>query len=162
MIRNFQSAIRLQISKFDITMQTFEYLCQVKNSLDLSNLKWNTSIKRIFAWFVGSYLWFLKSSSDLGSSQRKSHVSGVGSSDGVHSKTTSLVGGGGKSSLGVNISDRNTRSSTHFDDNNNGHIVWSRQPGSENVDLRSVVVQIKHFTAVGEDWLNERQKEMEV
>lgn len=50
-----------------------------------------------------THLHTVKGGSDLGSTKRKTHVSGVSGSDGVHGKTTGLVSGSGKSSLGVNI-----------------------------------------------------------
>jgi hypothetical protein len=44
-----------------------------------------------------------KSGANLGGSKRKTHVTRVSGSDGVHGKPTSLVGGSGKGSLGVDI-----------------------------------------------------------
>jgi hypothetical protein len=54
----------------------------------------------------------VKTSSNLGAPKRKTHVSRVGSSNGVHGKTTSLVGSSKESRLGVNI-------------NRGGHLEWS-------------------------------------
>ena len=50
-----------------------------------------------------SYLSSVQGCSDLGSTQRKSHVPRVGSGDGVHGQTTSLVGSSGEGSFGVNL-----------------------------------------------------------
>jgi len=50
---------------------------------------------------VVAHLRSVEDSSDLGGSERKSHVTRMGSCNGVHGKTTGLVGGGGKGCLGV-------------------------------------------------------------
>jgi len=46
----------------------------------------------------------VKNGSNFGASKGKTHVSRVGGGNGVHGKTTGFVGGGGKSSLSVNLS----------------------------------------------------------
>jgi hypothetical protein len=50
-----------------------------------------------------THLKAIKCGSDLSGSKRKTHVTRVSSGDGVHGKTTCLVGSGSKGSLGVNI-----------------------------------------------------------
>mmetsp|Transcript_20994 Transcript_20994/g.34638 ORF Transcript_20994/g.34638 Transcript_20994/m.34638 type:complete len:622 (+) Transcript_20994:383-2248(+) len=55
----------------------------------------------------------VKNGSNFGASKRKTHVSRVGGSNGVHGKTTGFVGSGGKGSLCVNIS------------GSIGHLEWS-------------------------------------
>ena len=50
-----------------------------------------------------TYLGAVKGGTDLGGTEGKAHVAGVGGGDGVHGQTTSLVGGGGEGGLGVNI-----------------------------------------------------------
>ena len=52
---------------------------------------------------VVAHLGSVKGCSDFGGSKRKTHVSRVSSSNRVHGKTTSFIGSGGKSSLGVGI-----------------------------------------------------------
>ena len=50
-----------------------------------------------------TYLRAVEGGTDLGGTEGKAHVAGVGGGDGVHGQTTSLVGGGGEGGLGVNI-----------------------------------------------------------
>ena len=50
-----------------------------------------------------AYLRSVKNGSNFGASKGKTHVSRVGGGNGVHGKTTSFIGGGGKSGLGVGI-----------------------------------------------------------
>ena len=58
----------------------------------------SASLKKI------TYSRSVKGSTDLGGSERKSHVSGVSSGNGVHGKTTGLVSGLCKGGSGVDIS----------------------------------------------------------
>lgn len=54
-------------------------------------------LERIEAWIaVLTYLRTVKAGSNFGTAERKTHVSRVSGSDGVHGKTTGLVGGSGK------------------------------------------------------------------
>ena len=50
-----------------------------------------------------TYLRSVKNGSNLSGTKRKTHVSRMSSSNGVHGKTTSFVGGSGKSGLGVTV-----------------------------------------------------------
>jgi hypothetical protein len=52
---------------------------------------------------IETYLGSIKDGSNLGGSERKTHVTGMSGGDGVHGNTTSLVGGGGKGGLGLGI-----------------------------------------------------------
>lgn len=70
-----------------------------------------------------SYLRSVKGGSDFGSTKGKTHVSRVSSSDGVHGKTTSLVGGSGKSSLGISIDS----SGLKFSEGTNSEFGWSAE-----------------------------------
>ena len=51
-----------------------------------------------------TYLRSVKNRSNFSASKRKTHVSRVSGGNGVHGKTTSFVGGGGKSSSLVDLS----------------------------------------------------------
>mmetsp|Transcript_10183 Transcript_10183/g.28581 ORF Transcript_10183/g.28581 Transcript_10183/m.28581 type:complete len:741 (+) Transcript_10183:131-2353(+) len=52
---------------------------------------------------VVGHLGAVEGGTDLGGTEGKAHVAGVGGGDGVHGQTTGLVGGGGEGGLGVNI-----------------------------------------------------------
>jgi hypothetical protein len=65
-----------------------------------------TSIQKMRQESKKTHLGSVKDGSDLGGTKGKTHVSRVSGGDGVHSKTTGLVGSSGKSGLLIGLNSR--------------------------------------------------------